>query len=458
MEAQANIGLEVAEKLVKYSDNGTSTSSVNFPEVALPAHPGKHRLLHIHRNVPGVLSRHQPHLVGQPHQHRRPVPADQREGRLCGDRHRRRLVRPGARQAGPGAGHHPQPRAVLSPPPGRPRQAVPCLDRSAPRARPPRVIKSLPRGSWARSARPRLIPMNVPIALTALQSQAAEPARLREIPYNYTSLLRPGDRDPPARQPALGRAATACAASAAPGAPPACSTRCWATSGWCSATPTCTTTCSTTRAGAASWSTRSTHRLAEVEKRRTPQVDAERDRLVGELVQAAQRAVAEFDATFARPRPCAAACQRRLGRLTAKDNIKFDGLSRVSPRDRRHRLARRIPVRRAHARHRGRDGRPGQGLHRAGPDHHSARRRHRLHRRRHSADLEERGHQHRKARGHDRGRDAPRCPAWTTTCATIWTEAGVVTQRVADAAERAGFVFAVDPTAPRPRASAATWP
>ena len=56
IEAQENIGIEVAEKLVKYSDNGTSTSSVNFPEVALPAHPGKHRLLHIHRNVPGVLS------------------------------------------------------------------------------------------------------------------------------------------------------------------------------------------------------------------------------------------------------------------------------------------------------------------------------------------------------------------------------------------------------------------
>lgn len=56
MEAQENIGIEVADKLVKYSDNGTSTSSVNFPEVALPAHPGKHRLLHIHRNVPGVLS------------------------------------------------------------------------------------------------------------------------------------------------------------------------------------------------------------------------------------------------------------------------------------------------------------------------------------------------------------------------------------------------------------------
>ncbi len=54
-EAQQNIGREVAEKFVMYSDNGTTLSSVNFPEVALPAHPGKHRLLHIHQNVPGVL-------------------------------------------------------------------------------------------------------------------------------------------------------------------------------------------------------------------------------------------------------------------------------------------------------------------------------------------------------------------------------------------------------------------
>jgi D-3-phosphoglycerate dehydrogenase len=56
MEAQENIGLEVTEKLIRYSDNGTTTSSVNFPEVALPAHEGSHRLFHIHRNVPGVLS------------------------------------------------------------------------------------------------------------------------------------------------------------------------------------------------------------------------------------------------------------------------------------------------------------------------------------------------------------------------------------------------------------------
>ena len=55
-EAQENIGMEVAEKLARYSDNGTTTTSVNFPEVALPEHGGCHRLLHIHHNVPGVLS------------------------------------------------------------------------------------------------------------------------------------------------------------------------------------------------------------------------------------------------------------------------------------------------------------------------------------------------------------------------------------------------------------------
>ncbi|MEY8253288.1 MAG: phosphoglycerate dehydrogenase [Colwellia sp.] len=60
-EAQANIGLEVATKLAKYSDNGSSLSAVNFPEVSLPDHsvPGQKntsRLLHIHHNQPGVLT------------------------------------------------------------------------------------------------------------------------------------------------------------------------------------------------------------------------------------------------------------------------------------------------------------------------------------------------------------------------------------------------------------------
>ncbi|WP_396624665.1 phosphoglycerate dehydrogenase [Luteitalea sp.] len=56
-EAQEAIGVEVAEKLLTYSNNGSTLSAVNFPEVALPGHPGKHRLLHIHHNKPGMLSR-----------------------------------------------------------------------------------------------------------------------------------------------------------------------------------------------------------------------------------------------------------------------------------------------------------------------------------------------------------------------------------------------------------------
>src|SRR5690606_19925631 len=55
-EAQANIGSEVAEKLIRYSNNGSTVSAVNFPEVALPEHTGKCRLLHIHRNVPGIIA------------------------------------------------------------------------------------------------------------------------------------------------------------------------------------------------------------------------------------------------------------------------------------------------------------------------------------------------------------------------------------------------------------------
>ena len=61
-EAQENIGLEVASKLAKYSDNGSSLSAVNFPEVSLPEHSlpgqtGTSRLLHIHHNQPGVLTK-----------------------------------------------------------------------------------------------------------------------------------------------------------------------------------------------------------------------------------------------------------------------------------------------------------------------------------------------------------------------------------------------------------------
>ncbi len=56
VEAQENIGTEVAEKFIRYSDNGSTLSAVNFPEVALPTYESGHRLLHIHQNIPGVMS------------------------------------------------------------------------------------------------------------------------------------------------------------------------------------------------------------------------------------------------------------------------------------------------------------------------------------------------------------------------------------------------------------------
>jgi D-3-phosphoglycerate dehydrogenase / 2-oxoglutarate reductase len=54
-EAQENIAIEVAQKLVRYSDNGSTASAVNFPQVVLPDNLERRRIMHIHRNVPGVL-------------------------------------------------------------------------------------------------------------------------------------------------------------------------------------------------------------------------------------------------------------------------------------------------------------------------------------------------------------------------------------------------------------------
>lgn len=54
-EAQANIGEDVTAKLIKYLDFGTSEGSHTVPPVNLPPQAGTHRILHIHRNIPGVL-------------------------------------------------------------------------------------------------------------------------------------------------------------------------------------------------------------------------------------------------------------------------------------------------------------------------------------------------------------------------------------------------------------------
>ncbi len=56
-EAQARIGVEVARKLVDYSDIGSTLGAVNFPQVQLPLRPRGTRFMHVHRNIPGLLRR-----------------------------------------------------------------------------------------------------------------------------------------------------------------------------------------------------------------------------------------------------------------------------------------------------------------------------------------------------------------------------------------------------------------
>jgi D-3-phosphoglycerate dehydrogenase len=54
-EAQENIGMEVTEKLIRYSDNGSTIGAVNFPQISLQPNREKQRFLHIHKNMPGLL-------------------------------------------------------------------------------------------------------------------------------------------------------------------------------------------------------------------------------------------------------------------------------------------------------------------------------------------------------------------------------------------------------------------
>ena len=71
-EAQERIGLEVAKKLIEYSDVGSTLGAVNFPQVQLPPRPAGTRFLQIHRNVPGemrrlneVFARHRVNIAAQ---------------------------------------------------------------------------------------------------------------------------------------------------------------------------------------------------------------------------------------------------------------------------------------------------------------------------------------------------------------------------------------------------------
>jgi len=187
------------------------------------------------------------------------------------------------------------------------------------------------------------------------------------------------------------------------------------------------------------------HRLDEVQKRRTPDVDPERDALVGELLKAAAGAVQAFDASFVEVAALRRKSQRVLIRLTAKDNIKFDGLSRVShvtdATDWRVEYPFVVLTPDTEAEMAGLvKGCIELGL-----------------------TIVPRG----GGTGYTGGAipltwksavintekleamtevEMVQLPGLEQPVATVWTEAGVVTQRVSQAAERGGYVFAVDPT------------
>ncbi len=187
------------------------------------------------------------------------------------------------------------------------------------------------------------------------------------------------------------------------------------------------------------------HRLGEVERRRTPDEDVQRDALVGELLQAARAAVQRFAAHFRAVWDLRREARRVLGRHTGKDNIKFDGMARVShvtdatdwrvefpfavlTPDTEAEMAALV-----------------KGCMELG------------------LTIIPRG----GGTGYTGGAvpltwrsvvinteklesmtevELVQLPGLSQPVATVWSEAGVVTQRVADAAERAGYVFAVDPT------------
>ncbi|MBL8387183.1 MAG: FAD/FMN-binding oxidoreductase [Hydrogenophaga sp.] len=187
------------------------------------------------------------------------------------------------------------------------------------------------------------------------------------------------------------------------------------------------------------------HRLGEVQKRRTPQDDPARDETVGQLLTAAKAAVESFARSFEDMAELRQRTNKVLRKLTAKDNIKFDGLSRVShvtdATDWRveYPFVVLTPDTEAEMAHLVKGCAElgltiiprGGGTGYTGGAIPLTWKSVVINTEKLEAMTEV---EHVSIPGHDK------------PVATVWTEAGVVTQRVADAAERAGYVFAVDPT------------
>ena len=171
--------------------------------------------------------------------------------------------------------------------------------------------------------------MNVPLALATLTAQAAAPVRLREIPYNYTSF---SDREIVIRL--MGERGWSLLSELRSERATGRSSRMlyevlgdiWVVR----RNPYLQDDLLDNPRRRAALVEALRHRLAEIEKRRTPQDDATRDALVAELLVLAAAVVDAFDRSFDKVAELRRRTARALGKHTHKDNIKFDGLSRVS--------------------------------------------------------------------------------------------------------------------------------
>ncbi|MFE8643678.1 DUF3683 domain-containing protein [Sphingomonas sp. NCPPB 2930] len=286
--------------------------------------------------------------------------------------------------------------------------------------------------------------MNAPTALAALLAQAEGPARLREIPYNYTSF---SDREIVIRllgarawdmlQQLRGERGTGRSARML-----------YEVLGdiWVvQRNPYLQDDLLDNPKRRRQLVEALRHRLSEVEKRRTPNADAKRDAVVVDLLGLVDGAVRAFGADFDTVAALRREARRSLGRLTAKDNIKFDGLSRVAhvtdatdwrveypfvvlTPDTEEEMAGLVKgcidlgltiIPRG-----GGTGYTGGAIPLTWK----------------SAVINtEKLEQMTEV-------ELRQLPGLDQPVPTIWTGAGVVTQRVSDAAERAGYVFAVDPT------------
>ncbi len=286
--------------------------------------------------------------------------------------------------------------------------------------------------------------MNAPIAQAALLGKTAEPARLREIPYNYTSF---SDREIVIRL--LGAPAWSVLELLRSERQTGRSARMlyevlgdiWVVQ----RNPYLQDDLFHNPDRRKQLVEALEHRMAEVQKRRVPEADAQRDALVGELIEAANNAVREFDRTFDEAEKLRQRVRKTLGKLTHKDNIKFDGLSRVShvtdATDWRVEYPFVVLT-------------PDSEVEMAGLV-------------KGCIDIGLTIIPRGGGTGYTGGAipltwrsvvintekldaitevEMVQLPGVSHPVPTVWTEAGVVTQRVADAAERGGFVFAVDPT------------